>query len=97
MPGEWNPEPPRTWAQRLRRTALFAFVIPAAILLFLGVIGAVDGLADRDCQPGFFSACGWWERSLAWMVFVGFYLLIVYYSVLLLTYLIRGLARILRS
>ena len=97
MSGEWNPEPPLTMAQRVRRAAIYLIGIPAAILLVLGLIGAIDGYADRGCQAGLFTACGVWERATAWMIFVGFYLLVVYYAVLLLSYLFRELRKILGS
>ena len=97
MSGEWNPEPPPASHQRMLRSAIYLVGVPLAILLVVGGIGAIDGLTDSDCQAGLFSACGVWNRAAAWMVFVGSYLLVAYYAVVLFVYLYRQLRKIVRS
>jgi hypothetical protein len=97
MSGEWSPEPPLSRRRRVLRSSLLLVGIPGAILVVLGIVGAIDGLADSDCRSGLFTACGVWMRSLAWMVFVGSYLLVPYYAVLFAVYLLRLATRLHRS
>ena len=64
------------------RLGILIIGVPTVLFLLLGVVGAIDGALDRDCQVGLFSACGPDMRALAYVGFVGFPLVALYYAVL---------------
>ena len=56
--------------------------VPAVVAVVLAALGAIDGALDRDCEAGFFTACGAGMRALAYVAFIGIPLVTVYYAAL---------------
>ena len=81
----------------LWRLGIVLILIPVGVLLALGVVGAIDGYLQTDCQTGFFSACGPKERALAYVVFIGTFVLGLYFVVVAVVLGYAAVRRLARS